>query len=242
MELLEQAYFTECGVLVRHIAAGSGRALEIAQSGRVDLVLVHAPELEDAFIKHGYGIGKKRMMTNDFYLVGPPVDPAGLQFIREEAGVTGLFRQIALTQKPFISRGDRSGTHQREQKIWEMTGMALQDHWYITSPGVVGNQGALELAIEREAYTLIDSATYWKAQCQDKMAVYAGESTQDPLLINHFSLIRVNPERFSHVNDKDARAFIGWVTEGKGRDIIAGFGKEYGGKPFFSVGDNGKDE
>jgi len=235
IDLLEQVYYQEKGILVRHISAGTGRALEIARMGRVDLVLVHAPELEEAFIAEGYGVERKPLMSNLFYLVGPTTDPAGLKYIRENAGVTGLFRQIALTQKEFISRGDRSGTHIRELEIWEKTGIERQNQWYITSSGVVGNKGVLELAMERHAYTLIDSATYWKAGCQEAMYVYAGENSADPLLMNHFSIILLNNKRLKNINDQGARAFCQWLTKGKGRHIIEEFGKEYGGDPFFKL-------
>ncbi|MDW7672457.1 MAG: substrate-binding domain-containing protein [Bacillota bacterium] len=235
MELLEQAYFTECGVLVRHIAAGSGRALDIARMGRVDLALVHAPDLEEAFLNEGFGSERIPLMSNRFYLVGPCDDPAGLQYIREEAGVAGLFRQIALTQQLFVSRGDRSGTHLREQEIWEQSGMTPVSPWYITSPGVVGNRGALALASEQQAYTFIDSATFWQAQCGEAVTVYAGESMADPLLLNQFSLLLLNPKRFAAANHADARAFADWLTNGSGRQIIAVFGKEYGGEAFFAA-------
>jgi tungstate transport system substrate-binding protein len=237
MEELEQAYYKEHGVLVRHIAAGSGRALDIARMGRVDMVLVHAPDLEEAFLTEGFGSARIPLMTNRFYLVGPTSDPAGLQYIREEAGVAGLFRQIALTQQPFISRGDRSGTHLRELEIWEQSGMAPAEPWYTTSPGVVGNLGALAMAVEKQAYTFIDSATFWQAQCGDRIAVYTCESMTDPLLLNQFSLLLLNPKRFASANHQDARAFADWLTNGSGRQVIAGFGMQYGGEPFFAVAD-----
>ena len=237
MEELEQAYYKERGVLVRHIAAGSGRALDIARMGRVDLALVHAPDLEEAFISEGFGSERIPLMTNRFMLVGPAEDPAGLQYIREEAGVAGLFRQIALTQQPFVSRGDRSGTHLRELEIWEQSGMKPGGGWYITSPGVTGSLGVLALAIETQAYTFIDSATYWQTRSRDLLRVFTGESMADPMLINHFSLMLLNPKRFDSANHQDARTFAEWLTNGGGRQIIAEFGREYEGVPFFTPAD-----
>lgn len=237
VETLEQAYYQETGVLVRHIAAGSGRALDIARMGRVDLVLVHAPAQEEAFVAQGFGVERIPLMRNHFYLVGPVHDPAGLQYIREEAGVTGLFRQIALTRSGFISRGDRSGTHQRELEIWEATGIQPESQWYVVSKEMLGNQGVLSYAMEHKAYTLIDSATYWKADCQDKMAIYAGTSTREPLLINRFSLILLNANRLPTVNHQAALDFTNWLTKGKGRQWITDFGKKYGDEPFFILED-----
>ena len=233
LDALEQAYYRETGVLVRHIAAGSGRALDIARMGRVDLVLVHAPDLEDHFMKEGFGSLKEQVMRNRFYLVGPPSDPAGLRYIKEEAGVVGLFRQIALTQHPFISRGDQSGTHMREEKIWSLTGMKPQAPWYYVSPDAIGNVGAIHLALEKKGYTLVDSASFWKAQCQGELAIYAGETGKDPLLLNLFSAIAVNREKFPHVNQVGCEALIGWLTAGPGQTIIASFGEETIGKPLF---------
>lgn len=237
VDQLEQAYYQETGIMVRHIAAGSGRALEIARMGRVDLALVHAPEMEKAFIEEGYGINRIPLMSNQFFLVGPINDPAGLQYIREEAGVTGLFRQISLTQNEFISRGDRSGTHVRELEIWKEAGIEPDPRWYITSSGMVGNQGILELAIQRKAYTLIDSATYWKADCQRTMSVFAGETKVDPLLENRFSIILFNKKRLTEINDQGALDFSRWLVEGKGQSLIEGYGKSYGGQPFFTTGE-----
>lgn len=237
VENLEQAYYKETGTLVRHIAAGSGRALDIARQGRVDLVLVHAPEQERVFLEEGWGMNRQHLMSNTFYLVGPKSDPARLSNIRSEAGIIGLFQQIALAQKPFISRRDRSGTHLRELEIWEMAGVTPVEPWYTESTGVVGNAGVLQKAMEKEAYTLIDSATYWQAACQNAMAVYAGEIMKEPLLMNDFSLIMINPERYPHVNVQDAQLFAEWLMKGDGRNLIADYGKKISGRVLFFVPD-----
>ncbi|SMP40119.1 substrate-binding domain-containing protein [Anoxynatronum buryatiense] len=233
VDALEQAYYRETGTLVRHIAAGSGRALDIARQGRVDLVLVHAPEQEQLFMEEGWGIERHYLMSNSFLLVGPKSDPARLCNIRSEAGVTGLFQQIALTQKPFVSRGDRSGTHLREMKVWKLAGIQPAEPWHMKTPTVMGNVGALQLAVEKEAYTLTDAATYWQMPCQDSMTVFSGETSDDVLLMNHYFLIIVNPERFAHVNVQDARRFAEWLTKGAGRALIAGFGNDNSPKSFF---------
>lgn len=236
LDVLEQAYYRRSGVLVRHIPVGSGRALEIAKDGRVDMVLTHAPQLEEKFMKDGWGVFKKNVMYNNFWLVGPNSDPACLQHIKEEAGVTGLFRQIALTQKPFISRGDQSGTHLREQEIWQKIGINPGGEWYLESPGVAGNLGILKLAQEKEAYTLVDAATFLLARCQEKMTVYAGnDNEKKSLLTNVFSLILVNPYRFVSVKYDDAMDFALWLTEGEGKEIIASFGTDTFEEPLFKV-------
>ncbi|MEN1759667.1 substrate-binding domain-containing protein [Anoxynatronum sibiricum] len=235
VDILEQAYYLETGMLVRHIAAGSGRALDIARKGRVDLVLVHAPDQEQLFMEEEWGIERRHLMSNSFQLVGPKSDPARLCNIRSEAGITGLFQQIALTQKPFVSRGDRSGTHLREMKIWELAGVKPVEPWYIKTPTVMGNVEALQLATEKNAYTLTDSATYWQTPCQESMTVFSGETLNDALLMNHYFLIVVNPERFPNVNVQDARCFADWLTEGAGRAIIAGFGNEDGQKSLYLI-------
>jgi tungstate transport system substrate-binding protein len=237
LDVLEGAFFQATGVLIRHIALGSGRALEIARKGRVDMVLTHAPEMEEGFILGGWGKLRFPVMANDFVLAGPTLDPAKLKMLDRPGGVKEAFRQIALSRAPFVSRGDRSGTHLKELHIWESAGISPGGEWYIVSSGIVGNMGILRLALEKQAYTLVDRATFLLSRSQNKMHIFIGTEEGSALpgeLENVFSLLLVNPERVPSVNFKDALLFVRWIQEKEARQIISSFGKESFGRPFFS--------
>lgn len=237
LDVLEGAFFQTTGVLIRHIALGSGRALEIAREGRVDMVLTHAPEMEEKFMLEGWGKSKIPVMANDFVLTGPAFDPAGLKMFDRNGGVKEAFHQIALSHAPFVSRGDRSGTHLKELRIWESVGISPGGEWYIVSSGIVGNMGILRLALEKQAYTLVDRATFLLSRSQNKMHIFIGteEGSAPPgELENVFSLILVNPERVPSVNFADALLFARWIQEKEAQQIISDFGKESFGRSLFS--------
>lgn len=230
LDLLEQAFYRRSGVLVRHIAVGSGRALDLAREGRVDMTLTHAPELEENFLQEGLGLRKMPLMSNAFILVGP----ADLEGWEEERSVTGIFRRLAESQLTFISRGDDSGTHQREKKIWEKAGINPDGEWYLVSPGVAGNLGLLQLAVEKKAFTLVDRASFMLFSRREELRVFAHrqEEKNAELFNNVFTLLQVNPEQFKTVNHEDAAGFMEWLR-GEGREMIAGFGCEKYGEPLF---------
>ncbi len=238
LDLLENAFYQSSNILVRHIAVGSGRALEIASNGRVDIVLTHAPKLEEQFIEEGWGLSKVPLMANDYILVGPSSDPAKLKFT-ENNSVTELFKKIAFSESPFISRGDQSGTYLREQEIWEAAGTNPAGNWYKVFSGVAGNLGILRMAAEISAYTLVDRASYLLAQSNESLTIYASkENISDgsghSLLNNTFVLTLVNPERVPNVNYQDATIFAQWLQQ-EGKSIIAAFGTEKFGEPLFSL-------
>jgi tungstate transport system substrate-binding protein len=244
LDLLEQAFYQASGILVRHIAVGSGRALKIARDGRVDMVLSHAPELEEEFMQEGWGTLKVKIMANDFVLVGPENDPAGIAALAEKAGIVDVFRHLARTSSLFVSRGDYSGTHLQEQKIWQRAGIIPEGKWYIISPGVAGNLGIIRLAAEKKAYALVDRASAIVSSssglrlftCEEPAGGDRPEdkSTQPDIgLKNIFSLIIVNPGRFPSVNYPAAVKFARWLCR-EGQGIIADFGREKFGQPLFS--------
>lgn len=238
LDLLENTFYQKNNILVRHIALGSGRALEIARQGRVDITLTHAPKLEEEFMNEGWGLTKVPLMANDFIMVGPTSDPAKLEKAVNKS-VPEIFKQIALSESSFISRGDHSGTHLREQEIWETTGIAPTGSWYYVAPGVAGNLGVLRMASENGAYTLVDRASYLLSNGNKNMKVYASKvntsNIQDKkLLDNVFTLTLVNPERAPNVNHQDAALFVQWLQR-EGKKIIAGFGEEKFGEPLFTL-------
>lgn len=237
LDVLEEAFFQATGVLVRHVALGSGRALELAQKGRVDMALTHAPALEEEFMRDGWGISKIHLMSNDFVLVGPGADPAGIGTLEQVCGVQEALRRIAAARTPFISRGDRSGTHLHELQLWERAGVTPEGDWYSVSSGIAGNIGALRLAREKQAYTLVDRATFLLSRCEDELRIFIGTEEGTALpgeLDNVFSLLLVNPRRVSAVNFKGALLFAQWLRAEVAANIIAGFGRESFGRPLFT--------
>lgn len=229
VDALAVAYRAETGVWIRYIAAGTGQALEVARSGRVDLVLVHAPALEDEFIAEGYGTRRTPLACNAFLLCGPEADPAGVAAATTIAEALG---RIAGTQAPFVSRGDRSGTHVKERELWAGAQIEPGGDWYQVYPlGGQGNAATLRHAASLGAYTLMDSATYAMVKPVGMVPLYGG----DPSLCNRFSLIPVNQSRFPHVNAAGAEQFVTWAGGAAGQAVVESFGVEQYGVPLFTL-------
>lgn len=226
---LEDAFYKTSGTLVRHIAAGTGQALSIAREGRVDLVLTHAPDLEAAFLAEGYGSGRYPLMYNDFLLLGPGEDPAGT---READSAAAAFRRIAAAGAPFVSRGDRSGTHVKELALWSKAEVQPAAPWYrVYDRGAMGSLATLRFAEEQGAYTLVDRAAYLTARSGSlSLAVLL---YGDPLLKNIFALVPVSPERFPRAQHGAAHAFIDWATGPEGQRLVWEFGVRLYGEPLF---------
>jgi tungstate transport system substrate-binding protein len=218
LDRLEAAFHQATGLWVRHIAAGTGQALEIARAGRVDLVLTHAPDAEERFVAEGWGAGRFSLMANDFVVCGPPHDPAGV------AGATtaaAAFGRIAAAGSPFLSRADRSGTHTKELLLWQAAGISPAAPWY--RPFERGAQGSgitLREADRLGAYTLVDSATMNSGRPEHVAVLFQG----DPALANPFSLLSLNAERFPGANHTGAHRFITWATGPDGQAAVAAFG------------------
>jgi len=218
MDTLEAAFHRESGIWVRHIAAGTGQAMEIARSGRVDLMLTHAPDLEEAFLQEGYGAARHPLMVNAFLLVGPAADPAGVAGAATAA--EGMAR-IAAARARFLSRGDRSGTHIKEEALWAAAGVTPAAPWYqVFERGAQGSGITLAEADRQGAYTLVDQATFAKVAPAGLRPLLQG----DPALRNLFSLITLRPERFPAANHAGAAAFVRWATGPEGQAVIAASG------------------
>lgn len=218
MEVLEQAYLMETGTIVRHVAAGSGQALELAKAGRADLCLTHAPKLEEQFVAAGWGTRRLPVMFNDYVLAGPADDPAGAC---GTAFVADALKKIAASGACFVSRSDLSGTHLLELDLWQQTGTnPAGKTWYRESRSVLGNYGVLQLAAEMRAYALVDRASF--------LAGYAGEDLRICLegngeLVNVFSVIPVNALK-AGADQEGAERLADWLTGPAAQAIIAGFG------------------
>jgi len=232
--LLEDEFEKETGIRVRHVGAGTGAALNIARKGNVDLVMAHAKSLEEKFVQEGYGTERISLMYNDFVIMGPANDPAGIKGMKS---AKEALKRIAEKGAPFITRGDKSGTHVSEMQLWEKAGMKPQGPWYITyERGTEGNAPTLKYTNEKQAYTFMDRATYLSLKSQIKLAVLV---EKDEALLNFISLIPVNPQKFPKVNNADTMKFVKWLTSPqKGQKIIADFGKDKYGSPLFFANSN----
>jgi tungstate transport system substrate-binding protein len=229
VDLLENQFEKETGIRVRHVGAGTGATLKIAEKGNIDLVMVHAKSLEEKFVAEGYGTERIDLMYNDFVIVGPPGDPAGIKGMKLAAGA---LKKISETKVPFISRGDKSGTHVAEMKLWEEAGIKPSGPWYqVYEKGSLGNKATLKYTDEKQAYTFMDRATYLSLKNQIKIQVLM---EKDEAMLNYITLIPVNPKKFPKVNYKDAMTFVKWLTDPKkGQKIIRDFGKDKYGSPLF---------
>jgi len=226
---LEDAFEIESGIRVRHIGSGTGAALELAKNGSVDLVLVHAKALEEKFVSEGFGTERIPLMYNDFVIMGPADDLAGIRGMKK---ATDALKRIAETGSLFISRGDNSGTHVAEKDLWGKAGLKPAGAWYVVyEKGSTGNAPTLRYTNERKAYTVIDRATQITLQKEIALDILV-EKDED--LLNFISLIPVSKQKFPRVNYDTATTFVKWLTDpGKGQKIISDFGKEQYGAPLF---------
>ncbi len=203
------------GMSVHVIAVGTGKALRIARAGDVDVVMVHARPAEQRFVANGHGVDRREFMYNDFVVVGPGNDPAG---VGKTKHVEKALQRIAASGSRFVSRGDDSGTHKKELALWRMTGVEADGDWYVESGMGMGK--VLQMASELDAYTMTDRGT-WLAYRGNLELVLLLQG--DPPLFNPYGVIAVNPERHAHVNYAGAAALIDWLTSAQGQKLIASY-------------------
>lgn len=206
----------QSGLDVDVVAVGTGEALELGARGDADVVLVHARAREDAFVAEGNGTARYDVMYNDFVIVGPQSDPAGIAGV---ASAAEAFQRIAEAQAPFVSRGDDSGTHTKEKAIWESAGITPEGDWYISAGQGMG--AVLTMSAEQGAYTLSDRATYIARVAEGLDLVVLMEG--DPALFNPYGVIPVNPEKHPNVNAQGAQAFVEWIISLETQELIASF-------------------
>lgn len=202
------------GIEVRVVAVGTGQALAIGCRGDADAVLVHAPAAERAFVDQGCGVDRRAVMYNDFVVVGPAGDPAG---VTAADSAVGAFRRIAEAKAPFASRGDDSGTHKKERSIWAQAGIEPSGSWYRALGSGMG--ATLNTAAGMDAYTLADRGTWISFDNRQNLEiVHEG----DALLFNPYSSILVNPERHDVKHDL-ATVWHDWLVSGAGQGAIAAY-------------------
>jgi tungstate transport system substrate-binding protein len=226
---LEDQFEKDTGIRVRHVGAGTGAALKIAEQGNVDLVMAHAKSLEEKFIAEGYGTERIPLMYNDFVILGPAADPAGIKGMK--TGAEAL-KAIAAKQALFITRGDKSGTHVAEMEIWAIAGIKPAGPWYVTyEKGAEGNVPTTRFADSKGAYVFMDRATYLALKKEIRLVILV---ENDAALLNYISIIPVNPKKFPRANYADTMIFVKWLTDpAKGQKLIADFGKDKYGAPLF---------
>ena len=204
------------GIKVRVVAVGTGQALDIGRRGDADALLVHDRAAEESFVAEGFGSYRKDVMYNDFVLIGPRSDAAG---VRAAANASGALRAIARSGLPFVSRGDRSGTHTAELRLWKESGVDPKTLAGYKETGS-GMGPTLNMAAATGAYTLSDRATWFAFRNRrDLDLLLAG----DPLLFNPYGVIPVNPARHPHVKKEAAERFAQWLTAPTGQQAIASF-------------------
>lgn len=206
---------TATGYEVHVVAVGTGKALRMGRDGDADVVLVHAPAAEQAFVDAGYGEKRVPVMYNDFVVVGPSADPAGLA---QSSSTADAFGRIAKTQSLFVSRGDDSGTHKKELGIWRAAGAAPEGRWYREAGQGMGK--VLQMADELGAYTLTDRGTWLAYRDKSRLEIrYQG----DQQLHNPYAIIEVSAKRYPELNHEGAQALIEWLTGTEGQNAIGAF-------------------
>jgi tungstate transport system substrate-binding protein len=230
LDVLVPRFEEQTGYNVKTIAVGTGQALAMGERGEADVLLVHAPAAERKLVDAGIGVNYRLVMHNDFIIVGPPEDPAG---IKGKPSVEA-FRAIAGTKAVFVSRGDDSGTHKKELAVWKEAGITPAGNWYQESGQGMG--ATLLMASEKRAYTLTDRGTYLAQRANLRLAIL---SEGDRSLLNIYHVMQVNPEKFAKVNAEGARAFVEFMVAPETQGIIADFGRDRFGGPLF-IPDAGK--
>jgi tungstate transport system substrate-binding protein len=207
------------GVTVDTVAQGTGAALETARAGDSDVVMVHARSLEDEFMKEGYGVNRRGLMFNDFVIVGPSDDPAGI--LGEEDAETAM-AEIAETESVFVSRGDDSGTHTQELELWAEAGLTVEEfgEWYVD--GGDGMGAILNQASMQEAYTVSDRGTFIDMQGEIDLEIHVEGPVEggSELLVNPYGIVAVNPAVHDNVEYDLAMAYIGYITSLEGQALI----------------------
>lgn len=232
LDELLPAFTEDTGWHVKPLAVGSGQAIELGRRGEADVVLVHSPKDEEEFVAEGTAGQRRLVMHNDFVLVGPPEDPAGIR----GATAAEAMGKIAASGAGFVSRGDESGTHAREQQLWEQDGIEPGGDWYRSTGQGMG--ATLRVASETAAYTLTDRATYLTQRDSLDLEVL---SEGDKALLNIYHVIEMTSRAGDRVQTDGAAAFADWIVGERAQTMIGEFGTDDGGQQLF-VPDAGKDE
>jgi tungstate transport system substrate-binding protein len=225
-DVIQPAFEQALDIRVHVIAVGTGKALELGRRGDVDVVLVHARKAEEDFIAAGYGVARHEIMYNDFVIVGPPQDPAG---IRRMQDAVAAFAGIAQASATFVSRGDDSGTHKKERAIWQQADIRPEGAWYRQVGQGMGK--TLQIAGELAGYTLVDRGTWLAYRANSPLRLLVAGDEQ---LMNPYGIIAVSPERYPDVEYAAVQRLIDWFATPAAHALIAGY-KVAGEQLFYPV-------
>ena len=225
---LQPAFEADTGYRLEIVSNGTGAAIKLGETGDADVLLVHAKAAEEAFVNSGYGIERIPLMYNYFVIVGPEGDPAKVA----EAKTAGdAFSAIALSEATFLSRGDDSGTHKAELKIWDALGIGPSGNdWYVSTGKGMG--ACLTQAAEMQGYCLADKATFLSLADRGGLKILLAESDD---MKNTYAMIAVNPDKNPGVNIAGAKAFIAWMQSDKAKGLIASYGADTYGESLFFI-------
>lgn len=216
LPVLNAPFEKQYGARVDVIAVGSGKALKLGENGDVDVVLTHDPDAEERFVSAGHGVLRAKVMYNDFLIVGPAADPAGVKDAKTAADAV---RSIAGARAGFVSRGDESGTHVKEKSLWRAHGLNPQGDWYLSAGQGMG--AVLRMAADKSAYTLADRGTWLAMRAKLEGLVPLFENA--PELMNPYHVMVVNPDKHPHVNRELAEAYVRYLTGAEGQKVIGDF-------------------
>jgi len=233
LDVIVPLFEKQNGAHVKAVAVGTGQALAMAARGEADVVLAHAPEAEKKYVAEGALVNRRLMMHNQFLLAGPVADPAK---VKGTAKAVDALKKIAEAKAPFVSRGDDSGTHKLEKKLWEQAGIKPAGEWYLEAGQGMGR--TLSIAGEKQAYVISDRATYLVFQKTTGLVVLLAG---DPAFLNLYHVMEVNPEKFPKVNAKGGKAFADFLLSATVQDLLNTFGVDKYGEALFHP-DAGKTE
>lgn len=220
------SFEADSGITVDVVAVGTGAALQLGRDGEADILLVHAKSSEEAFVSEEHGTERFDVMYNDFVIVGPVSDPAGLKEVG--ADVVKAYQVLSENESTFVSRGDDSGTHKKEKSLWEAASIEASGEWYVEVGKGMGD--TLTMTDELQAYTMTDRATFLSMMDKlDLEIVVEGDSK----LFNQYGVIPVNPEKNDKINNQAAEKFVEWLLSEDTQKAIAEFGVEKFGQPLF---------
>jgi tungstate transport system substrate-binding protein len=230
LNVLAPEFKKASGIDLRWTATGTGKALKLGENCDVDVLMVHAPDAEKTFVADGFGIGRTEIMYNDFVIIGPAADPAGVK----GKSVKDALGAVAARKAPFVSRGDKSGTHMMETDLWKASGLPVpeKEAWYASAGQ--GMMATIAIAAEKSGYTLADRGTYIKYENTlggnpPLKILVEGDKT----LLNQYSVIAVNPAKCPKAKVDLAKAFTTWIAGPEGQKVIRDF--KLMGKPLFTA-------
>lgn len=226
LDYLLPEFKADTGIDVKVIPVGTGKALQMGRDGEADVLLVHAKASEEEFVAEGHGTERTEVMYNDFVLVGP-VDNQDWKLEKSDDIAKSLF-DLSENEAEFVSRGDDSGTHKKELSIWKVSEVEPAGEWYVEAGSGMGD--VLQIANEKQAYTLTDRATYLSMKDDLDLEIY---TEGDENLFNQYGVIPVNPEKNENINNEGAVEFVNWLTGEKAQGLIEEFGVEEFGQALF---------